>query len=116
MTRITHVSDCIVHCTRPLQIVVRTGVYLAQEVANVDAAHWVHLRERHDAREGDLASVFVRHIPANLNDFVIFLQIIDGHWHVVVACTDLREVFCIAFFQHKYVLLVDFHQECCKCA
>lgn len=89
-------------------MVVREKVKLIEKVSDVDTAERIHLRKGKYVREAvrryqprlvtepiqlnslDLFSLLVGRIPANVNDLVIFIDIVDRHWHVIIGGYDLR--------------------------
>lgn len=83
-------------------MIIGKEVKLVRKVSNVNAAQWIHLRERKDTGESVqvrkshgfdavyervLVAWFVRGEPADVDNFVEFLDIVDRHRHVVV-CQD----------------------------
>jgi len=65
---------------------------LVQEVPDIDAAKRIHLGEGENAGENKFVTFFVRCVPADGHDFVVFFDAVDGHWHVVIGGDDLEEV------------------------
>lgn len=53
----THGFQCFIYHIGPLKVVVRKEINLVEEISNIYAAHWVHLRERKYTRKSTNASV-----------------------------------------------------------
>lgn len=90
------------------EVVISKEVKLVEEVANIDAAQWIHPGEGQDAGEAgssvsrsrlfsnaraEIIPLFLarllRAVPANIEYLVIFLQCLYWHWHVVICGYDL---------------------------
>lgn len=47
----THFLKCFINDIRMLEVVVREEIKLVQEISNINAAEWVHLREGQNTRK-----------------------------------------------------------------
>ena len=65
-------------------MIVREEIELVEEVADVDAAQWIHLRERENTGKSQVITSLVGSVPTNVHHLVIFVDVIDRHWHVVI--------------------------------
>lgn len=93
----------LVNDIRMLKMVIREEVELVEEVANIDAAERIHLREWQYARKSSqslgqrihdaskwahsrqlLRALLLRE-PAHVDNLLIFLKGIDSHRHVVIS-------------------------------
>ena len=87
--------------------VVDEEVELVEKVANVDAAQWVHLREGEDARESHLGDRPVWRVPADIDNLLVFLSILDRHRHVVVCGHNFEKIIAEATFQEVGILVEE---------
>lgn len=88
------------------KVVISEEVKLVEEIANIDAAQWIHPGEGQDAGEAGLSvshlfsnarvetiplflTRLLRAVPANIEYLIIFLQGLYWHWHVVIRGYDL---------------------------
>jgi len=95
----------IVNDSRLLKMVIGEKVKLIQEVAYIDAAQRIHLGERKNTWEPIYISIkvevggriyapqliccLVRRVPADGDHFLILIQIVDRHWHIIISRDDL---------------------------
>lgn len=81
-------------------MIIGEEVYLIQEIADVDTAQWVHLREGEHTRKSDMVLVYkfrwisehsrwqlilLGAVPTDIDDFFVFVWIVDWHWHVIIC-------------------------------
>ena len=104
-------AQCFVDDGGFLEVVVGEEVDLVEEVADVDAAQRVHLREGEYARESEFRDGFVRCVPADRNDLIVFLGAGDGHRHVVICGDDFHEVVAEALLEELRVLREEGEEE-----
>jgi hypothetical protein len=88
-----------------LKVIVRKVVELVEEISNIDATEWIHLRKGKHAREAnvrlameaagnvhDIRKMFpilLGLIPADVDHFIIFIKVIDRHWHIIIRRDNL---------------------------
>ena len=80
-------------------------VELVEEVADVDAAEWVHLGEGKHAGEDHFGDGPVWSVPADVDDLFVLLRVLNRHGHVVVCGDDLEEVVTEAAFEELCVFV-----------
>lgn len=105
---VTHHLECLVNNIRVREIVVGKEVELVQKIPYVNTTKRVHLGEGQHAREAEryvstqcfIRSSRIRHlrlfftwlfwcVPADIDDFVKFFEILNRHRHVVVGRNNL---------------------------
>lgn len=104
----THRLESLVNDVRMREVVVGKEVELIQKIPNVNTAKRIHLGEGKHAREAEryvsmqcfTSSVRHRHlrlfcawlfwrVPADIDDFVKFFEVLNRHRHVVVGRNNL---------------------------
>lgn len=96
--------------------VVDEEVELVQEVTNVDAAEWVHLREGEYAGKRHIGDRAIWRVPTDVDHFLVLFGILDGHWHVVVRRDDFEEVVAIAAFEEFRIFVEEHEKEAVGCS
>lgn len=86
-------------------MIIGEEVKLIKKVPDVDAAQWIHLRERQDTRKGKLVDRLVLVEPADINNLLVLLHRVDGHRHVVVRLNYLLEVIAESALQQLCILV-----------
>jgi hypothetical protein len=111
----THILECVINDLRMLEVIVREEVELIEEVSNIDAAKWIHLREWQNSGEVDLTWIFGRFIPADVEYLLIVLKTVNSHWHVIVCRDDLLEVITEALLEPLCIFGEQLQEEVVKC-
>lgn len=101
-----------------LEMIIEKEIELVQEIANVNAAERVHLRERQNTgepimiisvqcssqKERDIVSarkLLYRPIwrePANVDHFLVVTEGVDGHRHIVISRNNLSKTFLVSIW------------------
>lgn len=96
---------------RGRRFVLRTEeVELVQEIADVDAAERVHLREWEDGGESHFVDGPVGRVPGYVDHLFEFLGVLDRHGHVIVCAHDLDKVLAEALLE-KFGVFVEEDQD-----
>src|SRR5207248_8299749 len=103
-------SEAFVDDFGVLEVGSHEEVELVDEVANIDAAEWVHLGEREDAGKDYVGDGAVGGVPANVDDFLVFFGVLDRHGHVIICRDDLEEVIAEAAFK-QFSVPVEQNEE-----